>query len=61
MEILNYSKVSREYLIYAYADGEHSIFEISCKIQKNLKLVLEEANIISQYGLLIWVGKGKFW
>ncbi len=36
----------------AYADGRHSIFDISNKIKKNLKLVILEAKKIDECGLL---------
>jgi len=36
----------------AYADGKHSIFDISNKINKNLKYVIEEANALSDSHLL---------
>jgi aminopeptidase-like protein len=36
----------------AYADGEHSIFDISNKINKNLKYVIEEARVFDRHHLL---------
>ena len=36
----------------AYADGKHSIFDISRKIKKNLRLVIEEAEILKKHNLL---------
>jgi aminopeptidase-like protein len=36
----------------AYADGEHSIFDISNKINKNLKCVIEEARVFDKHHLL---------
>jgi aminopeptidase-like protein len=39
--------------ILAYADGKHSIFDISKKINKNLKLVISEIATLKRHGLLI--------
>ena len=36
----------------AYADGENSVFDISNKIKKNLKLVVAEAKELEEHGLL---------
>jgi aminopeptidase-like protein len=36
----------------AYADGKHSLFDISKKIKKNLNLVILEAKILKEYGLI---------
>jgi aminopeptidase-like protein len=36
----------------AYADGNHSLFDISKKIDKNLSLVIMEAKILKEHGLI---------
>ena len=36
----------------AYADGNHSLFDISKKIKKNLKLVISEAKILKEHELI---------
>jgi len=36
----------------AYADGAHSIFDIAIKIKKNLRLIILEAKILEEYGLI---------
>jgi aminopeptidase-like protein len=41
--------------ILAYADGKHSLFDISKKIRKNLKLVVSEINTLKKYDLITFV------
>jgi aminopeptidase-like protein len=36
----------------AYADGKHSLFDISNKIKKNLKLVISECRLLEKHGLI---------
>ena len=36
----------------AYADGKHSLFDLSKKIKKNIKSIVEEAKILQQHGLI---------
>jgi len=36
----------------AYADGNHSLFDISKKIDKNLSLIILEAKILKEHGLI---------
>jgi aminopeptidase-like protein len=36
----------------AYADGNHSLFDISIKINKNLKAVITEATLMVEHGLI---------
>ena len=38
--------------ILAYADGKHSLFDISNKIKKNISLVVLEAQILKDKGLI---------
>ena len=36
----------------AYADGNHSLFDISNKINKNIKLIVSEAKLLQDKGLI---------
>jgi aminopeptidase-like protein len=36
----------------AYADGNHSVFDISNKINRNLNTVVDEVRILSKHGLI---------
>jgi aminopeptidase-like protein len=47
-----YSDISTRMDFLAYADGQHSIFDISNKIKKNLKLVISEAITLKHEGLI---------
>ena len=41
----------------AYADGKHSLFDISKKINKNLRLVVSEAKLLEKHGLITFSEK----
>jgi len=49
-ESIQEGKIRSDFI--AYADGENSIFDISNRIKKNLKAVVEEAKILEKYNLL---------
>jgi len=47
-----YADISTRMDFLAYADGKHSVFDISNKIKKNIKLVTNEAIILEREGLI---------
>jgi aminopeptidase-like protein len=48
----SYDNLTTRMDFLAYADGNHSLFDISKKIKKNLALVILEAKILGNFGLL---------